>query len=702
MASREDPDKSPTASAKTEEPAAVRNLQTAYYGPERRAAYNPRYFPLWNNAISIGGIFLIILAIILLLTFGLFNLITPTANPYVDIVGYLILPVLLVAGLLITPVGILFKSWRLHRRDPSQKLAFRFPRIDLNDPVQRRAAKFVVGLTFVMLPVAGISGYHGYHYTDSTEFCAYACHSVMEPQATAYERSPHARVSCAECHIGAGASWFVKSKLSGTRQVFATWRDSYQRPIPPAITHLRPARETCERCHWPKKFYGAQLTRIVNYSSDQNNTRAKIDMLLKIGGGDESSGRAEGIHMHMALAGRIDYIATDDKLQVIPWVRMIDDNGSELIYRSDGRPSTDPLPEGRIRQLDCMDCHNRPAHKFRSPQRAVDIYLDVGNIDTTLPYIKREAVAVLVVDYPDVQSAKAQIGRHLADFYRQNYPDIWQARKASVDQAIDKVREIYSTNFFPDMQVDWQTYPDNIGHKNSAGCFRCHAGDHVNQYGERISHDCNICHTFLNAVEQNDQGGLIQEGEFIHPVKLAGRHTDLRCHQCHSGGLAPVATCEGCHEKQQGFYGATLAQLSEFNIEKDPMFGSVGCESCHDLSEPLSLEAVDMQCLDCHEDEEEEYEGLLARWSDDVIKKRVEAHSAMEELMVWIDTHRADRIDGQAAIAWVNRSRPMVQLLAEAGPLHNYAAAISIYETLAAEATQYLTKLQADTDSPHP
>ncbi|MBU0717719.1 MAG: NapC/NirT family cytochrome c, partial [Planctomycetes bacterium] len=208
------------------------------------APYQPTHRPLWNNLITEMGIFVSAAALLLLLSFGLVTLMTPNPNPYVDIVGYLVVPSTLVIGIALIPLGILFKSWRIHRRHPEQRLAFRFPRVDLNDPAQRRVAKMVVIGTFVLLPVVGVSSYHGYHYTDSASFCAKACHSVMEPQSTTYEHSAHARVACAECHIGSGASWFVKAKLSGTRQVLATWQNSYPRPIPPAIRHLRPARET--------------------------------------------------------------------------------------------------------------------------------------------------------------------------------------------------------------------------------------------------------------------------------------------------------------------------------------------------------------------------------------------------------------------------------------------------------------------------
>lgn len=630
---------------------------------ERRAPYRPRFTPLWNNAISITGLFLMAVALLLMLTFGLFSLVTPTANPYVDIFGYLILPGILVVGAALVPSGILFKSWRVRRRDPAQRLAFRFPKIDLNDPAQRRAAKIFGGCTFLMLPVIGVSSYHGYHYTDSTEFCGKVCHTVMEPQATAYEYSSHARVSCAECHIGSGASWFVKAKLSGTRQVLAMWRQSYARPIAPAIHHLRPARETCERCHWPKKFFGAQLREIAHFSSDEANTRREIDMLLNIGGGDETTGRKEGIHLHMALAGKIEYIATDEALQTIPWVKYTDQTGDTWIFRSDGRPSSDPPPDGSVRKLDCMDCHNRPAHKFRTPQDSVDTYLDVGRIDTTLPYIKREAVKALIEPYADAEVAATRIGNHLTEFYRTTYPRVWDTDKASVNHAVDQVREIYRRTFFPDMKVDWRTYPDNIGHLNSAGCFRCHEGKHVDQRGRRISHDCNLCHTFLNPVERNGDGAVIRKGEFVHPYTLEGPHLTLRCDECHTGGTAPSPTCAGCHNAADAFRRGELIGFTQAELPPDPMLDAVDCEGCHDLSEPVTLEAIDATCIDCHEDEEERFTGMLASWRREV-----------DGLL----TETEPSLDGAG--------RAVLAALRSAGPMHNIEATRAICRELSAAA----------------
>ncbi len=617
----------------------------------------PKGVPLWTNAITVTGLLLTPIALLLLVAFWLFAAVTET-NPYFDIVGYLVLPTLLVVGGSLVPAGILIRSWRLHRRDPSQRLHFWLPQLDLNDRSQRRVAAGIIVAVLTFLPLLGVSGYHGYHYSDSADFCSKACHAVMQPQAVTYEHSAHARVPCAECHIGEGASWFVRAKLSGTRQVFATMFETFSRPIPPAIHHLRPARETCERCHWPKKFFGSQLREIVHFASDEANTRHEINVLLKTGGGDESSGKAEGIHLHMALAAQIDYVSTDDRLQVIPWVRMRDAQGRETAYRSDGRPAADPPPSGQLRKLDCMDCHNRPAHRFRSPQEAVNIDLETGRIDPTLPYVKREAVAAMVAPYADLPAAIAGIAAHVTEFYAKNYPELSRERGASIAQAVERLRESYQRSFFPYMRVDWKTYPDNIGHMTSPGCFRCHDGKHVDERGEAIRSECNICHTFLNPVEA-EKGTYVQHGEYLHPYVLEGVHSQLRCDQCHTGGITPPPSCTGCHSSVTAYREGKTAAFQSFGIRPDPMASAVDCDGCHDLAQPRNLTAMNERCLECHEDDGEEYKAMLGSWKSEI-----------ERLLQ--ETGSLTRPEDHALVAELRK----------AGPLHNTEASRTILRKL--------------------
>ncbi|UCE60253.1 MAG: NapC/NirT family cytochrome c [Phycisphaerales bacterium] len=616
---------------------------------------SPQVTPLWNNPITMVGVFLAIVGLLGLLTFLLFSLAAPASNPYVDIIGFLVMPLILVFGLMVMPLGIFLRVWRLRRCDPGHPITLRLRRIDLSDPVQLRAVKVVVGGTFVFLPVVGVTSYQGYHFTDSIEFCAEACHTVMKPQAVTFARSGHARVACAECHIGSGAGWFVKSKLSGTRQVVAVLRDSYSRPIPPAIKHLRPARETCEHCHWPDKFFGDQLVQRSRFAADDANTPQQINMLLKTGGGARRAHDTLGIHTHVALAGRIEFVAVDEKLQEIPWVKLTNKDGSQTIYRSDGRASSDSRPEGQVRQMDCMDCHNRPAHAFLAPADAVDIALSEGALDPTLPYIKRQAVAALVHTYADPESAGIGITNALTEFYRSNYPEVWGERPRSIGKSTEAVVDIYRRSFFPHMKVDWRTYPDNIGHKISPGCFRCHAGHHVTESGQKISHACANCHTFLNAVEGDGESMVLQEGGFIHSPVLEGRHAELLCDKCHTGGVAPQGACAGCHTEQADFRAGNLSGFESLDIPAEPMADSVDCQDCHDLSQPTDLETIDASCMDCHEDEEERFTGMLATWEREV--KQLMANAERDA-----DTE-------------MNR---MLHALRQAGPLHNVEAARTI------------------------
>jgi len=298
-----------------------------------------------------------------------------------------------------------------------------------------------------------------------------------------------------------------------------------------------------------------------------------------------------------------------------------------------------------------MDCHNRSAHAFLAPADAVDIALREGALDPTLPFIKREAVAALVHTYPDPQSAEAGITASLTDFYRSHHPGVWETRPTSIGETTRAVVDIYRRSFFPNMKVDWQTYPDNIGHKISPGCFRCHDGRHVAENGGRISHACETCHTFLNPVEGEGGSTVLHEGEFTHSPVLEGRHVELRCDQCHTGGVAPQRTCTGCHTEQANFRAGNLVGFESLNIPAEPMADGVDCQDCHDLSQPAEVETIGPLCLDCHEDEEERFRGMLASWEREVKQLLSSAERTAD----------AER-------------KRVLRALRQAGPLHNVEA----------------------------
>jgi hypothetical protein len=346
----------------------------------------------------------------------------------------------------------------------------------------------------VNLTIVAMAAYAGIEVMDSTAFCGTVCHEVMQPQHEAFKVGAHARVGCVGCHIGPGAGWFVKSKLSGTRQVFAVALNSYERPIPSPVQNLRPARETCEQCHWPEKFHGDKVRVFKEFGDDETNKLNATTLQMHIGGGQDANKPVTGIHWHVSAGTEIEYITTDAKRQVIPWVRMKDRNGNVREYQAEGVTAAD-LAKGERRRMDCVDCHNRPGHPFAAtPEKAVDAALAAGDIPLDLPFIRREAVAVFKDKYPNQETATNAIAAKLRDFYKTQQPAAYMTRRQDVERAVVAVQAIYTRNVFPSMNVTFGTYPNNIGHMDFPGCFRCHDDNHKAKDGKVISQECERCH----------------------------------------------------------------------------------------------------------------------------------------------------------------------------------------------------------------
>jgi hypothetical protein len=446
--------------------------------------------PLPRNPISLVGAFFATAGGVLFLIVFLLDLFGLHTNPYMGIVFFLILPAVFVLGLILIPIG----AW-LDRRRQRAGRPVQWPRLDLNDSRHRTWAFFIVVMTLVNIVIVSLAAYSGVHYMDSVEFCGQVCHTVMEPQFAAYQDSPHSRVTCVGCHIGPGAPWFVRSKLSGTRQVFAVTLNTFSRPIPSPVHNLRPARETCEQCHWPEKFHGDKVRVIKEYAEDEKNTESSMTLQIHVGGGSDRLGIATGIHWHMNLANEIEYIATDDKRQVIPWVRLKDRYGNVREYQVDGVTPED-LARGERRRMDCVDCHNRPSHRFdATADKAVNRALSMSEIPSTLPFIKREATAALKATYPSQTAAGDAIAARLREFYRLNYSDVYMGRRQDVERAVSGTQQLYRRNIFPDMNITWGTYSNNIGHMDFPGCFRCHDDSHKTKDGKTIGQDCALCHS---------------------------------------------------------------------------------------------------------------------------------------------------------------------------------------------------------------
>jgi hypothetical protein len=278
-------------------------------------------------------------------------------------------------------------------------------------------------------------------------------------------------------------------------------------------------------------------------------------MLINVGGGNQETGPVAGIHWHMNVGNEITYISTDHDRQVIPWVRAKDRQGNVTEYYDRSRPlSSDQVATLEKRKMDCIDCHNRPAHKYLSPDAALDGSFATGRLDASLPYLKRQAVEALSKAYKTEDEAVKAIHTDLDGFYRTNYSSLYGQRADAINTAVSETQRIFRTYFFPEMKTNWETHPNNIGHLYSSGCFRCHDGEHISNTGKVISNNCNICHTVLSDSAQPSTD--VKQVDVKHPVDL--------------GGLAN-RKCESCHKPNQRFtHPVNLGDISMFQ-----------CVECH-------------------------------------------------------------------------------------------------------------------------
>ncbi|MGD0338810.1 MAG: NapC/NirT family cytochrome c [Bacteroidota bacterium] len=492
-----------------------------------------RFPKSFYNTITLVGVGLALLSLgtiaimFLMDVFGIFQ------SPYIGIYTYLVLPFFLVIGLILIPIGITRQRRQLKKRFLEERKSLI---IDLNIPAHRSAVMFgIVGFILFMFLSAGGS-YEAYNYTESVEFCGKICHSVMRPEYTAYQHSPHARVTCVQCHIGEGADWFVRSKITGSYQVYATLVNVFPRPIPTPIRNLRPARETCEQCHWPQKFHGNKEMVKTYFPFDQTIPVSKIIMQIKTGGGMSELGPTEGIHWYMNTAYAVSYITTDEKRQVIPWIKAVSLDGKTKIFKSiDADISDTALAKGEYRKFDCLDCHNRPSHIYYPPFRSLNDAMSLNKIDTTLPGIRAIASDALIRPYSTWNNALNSIKLIIENAYREKSPEIAASKAKELENSEREVQAIYSRNFFPEMKVNWKAYPNNIGHLYDQGCFRCHDNKHISDDGAVLTNNCQSCHIIVSQGPLKKPDSSLSGLQFKHPADIGDAWKEMRCSECHTG-----------------------------------------------------------------------------------------------------------------------------------------------------------------------
>ena len=405
-------------------------------------------------------------------------------NPYIGLLIFVAVPAVFMLGLLLIPIG----AWRQRRRIRAGNAEVGWPVIDLRLPRTRTVIFAVAVLTCVNILIVSLAAYGTVHHMETAEFCGTTCHTTMQPEYAAHQVGSHSRVLCVSCHVGPGAGALVESKVAGTRQLWMQFTTNVPAPIPAPVKTMRPARHTCESCHWSEKSHGDKLRQIREYADDEKSTETVTALQLHVGGGRVETGTGSGIHWHMNLDNRVEYIATDSQRQVIPWVKFTGRDGRVKEYTVEGT-TPEALAAGEHRVMDCLDCHNRPAHTFEpGPERAVDNAIAIGQLPRTLAFARREAVAALKAEYATTDDARRGIDARLRKAYASHDGD------AALNRMVGAVQDIYSRNVFPAMNVKWGAYPNNIGHVFFNGCFRCHDDNHKASDGSAIKQDCESCH----------------------------------------------------------------------------------------------------------------------------------------------------------------------------------------------------------------
>jgi nitrate/TMAO reductase-like tetraheme cytochrome c subunit len=447
-----------------------------------------------NNRISLIGGALTSASALVLIGFWVVDIFGHggSDNPYLGIIFDLVLPGVFIFGLVLIPVGML---WRRRHLKATGQVPSIYPEIDFRDPVFRRGIDFVIVATFINFVIVGTATYRGVAYMDTPNFCGQACH-VMAPEWSAYPVSNHAGVACTQCHIAAGLPGFIHAKVNGTKQLMMVIAHDYPTPIM-AGDKLPPANTTCLNCHNAGQDIGDKLLVETSYGDDEKNSMTRSLLMLHVGGRDQF-GHLSGIHgAHM---GKVEYIATDSNHQTIPWVGKTNDDGSvtEFVSTDAKGPIT-----GQKHTMDCIDCHNRAAHSFDTPEQALNKDMAAGSPNASLPFIHKQGLVLLKATYASQEDANSKIAAGLASFYRSQYPAVWSGQRAQVDQAAKTLAVIYSRNVFPFMKVTWGTHPNNIGHNDSPGCFRCHDGNHNTKTAKSITNDCTTCHNLVAVDEAN-------------------------------------------------------------------------------------------------------------------------------------------------------------------------------------------------------
>lgn len=512
----------------------------------------------------------------------------------------------------------------------------------------------VIGVIAAFFIALGLGGVLAWEYTNSSEFCASACHDVHPEETAAYSSSYHAKVKCVECHMGRlPVLKAAMVKLTHMGHLWSMIAGDYDRPM---VAHsMRPATQSCERCHWPKAFHDDRLRVINHYQTDEKSTQISTRLILHTGGGTgRGESGAKGIHWHVEQ--KLRYIATDAQKLHIPWVEVTHEDGSRTTYTDVTNPlSASEIENSEKRLMDCMDCHNRVGHPFEVPEEAVDNAITLGHLDRKLPYAKAWAMRLLSHDYTTREQAD-QLAEATREAYSEEYPLFFTEHREAIDRSEAVMKELLYRIKFSHPKVSWRSFPDHSSHNHFPGCFRCHDGKHLSAEGDSVRLHCNICHDIplvwregdsskrshqvsMNQPPSHMDANFIHEHRFMandecagchtdvefgtdnksfcansachakrwpsveldatkpHHVALEGGHTGVWCHQCHKGVKRPNPACQSCHEPPAGH---TFRMACDQCHSPSGWVGSVGLRKAGAPPMPHT-EMAPESCRGCHE-----------------------------------------------------------------------------------------------------
>jgi NapC/NirT cytochrome c family, N-terminal region len=497
--------------------------------PRERARFRFEIFYNWPALLGLA-----LVAVNVAAAFVVFAADLLVGIKYVGVV-YALLALATALGGLMCGIGGLI-GVRRRRRGAASRLLEPWT-IDLLRSRDRRFAFAGLVATVLLFGLFASATGQGVRYLESRQFCVNVCHAVMEPEGTAALHSPHSNLACSECHVGSGALHFAAAKLNGMRQLWGVVSGTYPRPIPVPLPDMSTAAEACETCHARNHWVGFKEKQYTYFAGNEENTAHPLRMLVKVGG-IRSDGGGEGIHYHMLLDRKVEYVAADPQKSEILWVRVTEASGEVRTYRREDTGSDEAIAGKPVNEMGCLDCHNRPAHVFRPPTVLMDALLASGQVDPRLASIKTRGVALLEDAYPDRATAVASIDQRLREFYESDHGRA--PGDPAVAAASSAIQEAWSRNNFPQMNVSWRAYPSHIGHRDSPGCFRCHNDELATESGATIFTNCTGCHLVLTQGDSLKATPVdFRKGvPFFHFADEESFDQYQECSLCHDGGSA--------------------------------------------------------------------------------------------------------------------------------------------------------------------